>query len=376
VIKINTIGIVAEYNPFHNGHLYQLNEAKRISGAKTSVAVMSGTVVQRGDFAIFDKWTRAEAAILSGVNLVIELPCVYSGQTAEIFARGAIDIMDSLGIIDGISFGAENADSDMIAKTAHLLLDETEQFKNVMNNYLRSGDGYPTARSKALKEVHGIDFANTPNNILAVEYTKAIIKNSYKIKTIPVLRKGSIHDGVGSASYIRGLIKDELDYSEYVPAITNKQPVFIEAFKDIILYKLRTASPNELLSIADVSEGLENRLISSAIKADSVAKLIEEVSTKRYSNARIRRAIINSVLNITKEDTKQKPSYIRVLGADKKGRELLKSIKSNCPLPIVTKAADYDTLSALQKEITATSIYSLATNVKENPEYKNPPFIL
>ncbi len=376
MIKIETVGIVAEYNPFHNGHLYQLKEAKRISGAKNIVAVMSGTVVQRGDFAIFDKWARAEAAVRNGINLVIELPCIYSGQTAEIFARGAIDIMHSLGVIDAISFGTEAADIDMITKTANLLLNETDEFKTVINNHLKNGDGYPTARSKALNELYGIDFADTPNNILAVEYTKAIIKNNYNIKVIPVLRKGSMHDGLGSASHIRELIKRNDNYSELVPYVIKRPPIFTEAFKDIILYKLRTANACELSNIADISEGLENRLISSASYSDSVEVLIDNVSTKRYSNARIRRAVINTVLNITKDDVKQKPSYIRVLGADEKGRELIKAIKAKCDLPVVTKVADYDRLPCLKKEITATSVYSIALNAKENPEYQNPPFIL
>lgn len=379
--KINTIGIIAEYNPFHKGHLYQVEQAKLKSGAQNVVAIISGSIVQRGDFAIFDKMARAEMAVKNGVNLVIEMPCVYSGQTAEIFANGGVDILNSLGIVDGISFGVENDNLDSIIKLAEILLKEEEPYKDALAKNLSDGMGFPAARSKALKEIYNIDFADTPNNILAIEYAKAIIKNNYKMEMVPVLRKGSLHDNIGSASYIRSLLENGEDFSEYIPGniwdiILNETPVFLKQFSDVILYKLRTMTPDGLSQIADVSEGIENRIITCAEKSSNVFELIEQVGTKRYSNARIRRILINTLIGIKKEDIQQKPQYIRVLAADQKGTTLLRNIKGKCHLPVITKLTDAPDLPQLALETKATSVYYLGAETPSGEQFKKSPKII
>ena len=370
--------------------MYQIEKTKEITDCENIVAVMSGNFVQRGSAAICDKWARAEMAVKNGVNLVIELPSAYSCQTAEIFAKGAIEILNALNIVDGISFGVENDNKEEIIKTATVLNNETSEFKEELNKQLSLGIGYPKARQTALKAVYGIDLTDSPNNILAVEYVRQLQKLGSNIDIVPIKRKGSFHDKEGSASYIRELIKEGRDFSDFVPEnvaeIVKREtdngtmPVLDSAFSQALLYKLRTVSPKELKNIADMAEGLENRIIAEGAKQSDIETLVSAVSTKRYSNARIRRILQNVLLGITKEETAKSPSYIKVLGADKKGFAMLKEIKDKCSLPIIVKTADGKDLPELQKEIQRSSVYSLGYKNKDvslsSQEYTMGPYIL
>ena len=355
--------------------MYQIEKTKEITNCENIVAVMSGNYVQRGSVAVCNKWARAEMAVKNGVNLVIELPSVYSCQTAEIFARGAVEIFNALNIIDGISFGVENDNKEEIIKTATVLNNETTQFKDELAKKLAMGTGYPKARQMALKKGYGIDLTDSPNNILAVEYVRQLQKLGSNIDIVPIKRKGSFHDQKGSASYIRELIRDGKDFSGLVPKsvmeIVKREtekgtmPVFDTTFSQALLYKLRTVSSDELKSIADMAEGLENRITFEGAKQNDFENLVSAIATKRYSNARIRRILMNILLGITKEEVAKSPSYIRVLGADKKGFAMLKELKDRCDLPVIIKTADANNFPQLDNEIKRSSVYALGYKNKD-----------
>lgn len=379
MIIIKAVGIVCEYNPFHSGHKYQIEAAKKLSGADAVCAVMSGSFVQRGGPAVFDKYTRAKAAVVCGADLVIELPGIYSGQSAQPFAAGAVKTLLASNCIDGISFGTEQADTETILKTAHIFNDETPELKAEIKGAMADGIGYPSAKTAALKKVYGIDFTSSPNNILAVEYAREILKSGKNVGIYPVLRKDSEHDSFGSASYIRGLIQDKKDYSEYVPGAAfdifkNARPVFETDFENLILYKLRTATTADLSGIADISEGLENRLKNNAA-CKTLSDLYVACSAKRYSHARIRRALFNILLGITKTDINTPPQYIKVLAANKTGCALIKEIKEKSEIPIITKPSFGKSFPIFQKEAEITAVYAIAGTISADAEYTATPYI-
>lgn len=357
------LGITAEYNPFHNGHLYHIEQSKRITNADGVVAVMSGSFVQRGDIAICDKWSRANMAIQGGADLVIELPVIFSSQSAEFFARGAVGILEALGA-DYISFGTESNNIDNLIALAKFLKTPDEKFNKILSDKLSIGLSYPTARSEALRE-YGFTL-NSPNDILAVEYLKA----NKTMKPIGVKRIDSEHDGYGSASYIRNLILNRKDYSSFVPDFTYEiiekckkdgvAPNCISNLDTAITAILRNISSDDLSEIRDVSEGLENRIKASADKSASIAEIADDIKTKRYTHSRIRRIIVNTLLGITKDTADLTPSYIRVLAMNETGMKILKEKKDVCLLPFITKTADAKADMLLNYDFKATDIYSLA----------------
>ena len=379
MIIIKAVGIVCEYNPFHSGHKYQIEAAKKLSGADAVCAVMSGSFVQRGGPAVFDKYTRAKAAVSCGADLVIELPGIYSGQSAQPFAAGAVKTLLASNCIDGISFGTEQADTETILKTADIFNNETPELKVAIKSALSEGNGYPSAKTAALKKVYGIDFTSSPNNILAVEYAREILKTKKNVSIYPILREGSEHDSFGSASYIRGLIQNKKDYSEYVlgaafDIFKNARPVFETDFENLILYKLRTASTADLSGIADISEGLENRLKNNAA-CKTLSDLYVACSAKRYSHARIRRALFNILLGITKADINTPPQYIKVLAANKTGCALIKEMKEKSEIPVITKPSLGKSFPIFQKEAEITAVYALAGTMAADAEYTATPYI-
>ena len=352
-----TVGIVAEYNPFHNGHKYQIEQAKKLTGADTVVVVMSGNFVQRGEPAICNKWARAEMALKCGADLVIELPVYYAVRSAEYFAEGAIKILNSLNV-DCVAFGAETDDIGKLCETAEILKNEADK-SDVVKEYISQGLSYPTAISKAFPEC--ADILETPNNLLAIEYIKAGAKNPIAIK-----RKGVDHDGgavgeVASASYIRENLGEADKYMPKVAYEILKSEIdkgFCQPdnnkLSDIILAKLRGETPEALNKICDVSEGIENRIISAAKTAINLDELYDAVKTKRFTHARIRRIIMNYALGITKDFERCEPQYVRVLASNKKGFAVIKE----CMLPVITKTAGFEN-PMFEKEVYATDVYSL-----------------
>lgn len=360
------VGIITEYNPFHKGHQYQIMRAKEICGADYVVAVMSGSFVQRGEPAICDKWARAKMALSCGVDLVIELPVVYSVQSAEHFAMGAVKILNAIGV-DYISFGTEDDDINKLTKAARILCDEPDDFKKILSHALRSGISFPSAMEKAAKTLGIEGVISSPNNTLAVEYIKAMYKTSSKMIPIPIKRRGSQHDGIGSASYIRGMefkhagkFMPEMSYKIMKEEIEKgKAPVKIKTIESAVISKLRLISAEELACVSGVSEGLENRIKQAAAVCVSLEDIVDYVKTKRYIRSRIRRILVNALIGITDDDIQKEPQYIRVLGMNGGGKAVLKFIKESAKLPIIVKTSDAELSDMLKLDFMATDIYSL-----------------
>ena len=359
-----TVGIVAEYNPFHNGHEYQINKAKELTGADTVVVVMSGSFVQRGEPALCSKWARAEMALSCGADLVVELPVCFAVRSAEFFARGAVKILNALNV-DNIAFGSETENVDRLARIAEVLSDQSFDNSTKIKQYLSEGISYPFAVAKAYPEF--ADALITPNNVLGIEYIKAGGKNPVAIQRIGVNHDGGANGDHASASYIRV----NLHFAEkYMPQSAYKilqREISTGAcspsddrLSDIILSRLRGESPEVLKKICDVSEGLENRIISSAKTVTHLEELYNVVKTKRFTHARIQRIMMNYALGITKEFERCEPTYVRVLGSNTKGFAVLK----DCRLPVITKTAGLED-RIFEREVYATDLYSLLFNDRE-----------
>lgn len=379
---MKTVGITAEYNPFHNGHKYLIDKLHE-NGATHTVAVMSGNFVQRGSFAIAEKRVRAKAALLSGVDLVIELPVPWAVSSAETFSHGAVQLLQSMGCIDAIGFGAECADITKLlsAKNAVTSKECDEKIKDLLSG----GISYPVARAEAVEKLYGkeiCDIISTPNNILAVEYLKALSTFDSSIEPMPVLRRGPEHDspdGSGnftSASAIRNaLISKDTSAWSYIPdsacavlkeAIADdRAPINSDYVDRIVLTKLRGLTVEDIAKAPDVSEGLENRIFNAIGSASSLYELYDMIKTKRYTHSRIRRIIINLFLGLEEKDTAFGIPYIRVLGFNKNGQDILKTARDTASLPIIMKASQVNPLSENARHIfelerRATDLYTLA----------------
>ncbi len=374
-------GIVAEYNPFHNGHKYHLEKTKELTGADRIVVVMSGNYVQRGETAIISKWARAEAAVENGADLVVELPAMWSVARAQDYACGAVSLLNSLGCIDVISFGSECGNAELLIKTAQALGDAKVTGK--MRKDLETGISFASARAEAVRTYYGdecYDILNEPNNNLGIEYILANSKYEKRAEICTVKRKGASHDGIiisgdiASASEIRKMMINGECWENYVPKSAaeiykreiknHKAPALYSKLELSILCCMRRLSAEEIAKTPDVSEGIENRIHDAALKAKNLDELFSLAKTKRYSHARIRRIVLASFLGFTREICCGSPPYIKILAMNGKGREILRAAKENAALPIVTKAADIEKLSQRAGQIYSlesecTDIYSL-----------------
>lgn len=389
------LGIIAEYNPFHNGHLFHLEESKKRCNANYTIAVMSGNFTQRGEPAIVDKWTRAHMAICNGIDLVIELPTSYSISSAENFAEGAIKILSSLNIVDYISFGTESSNLEKLCDIAHVLYSEPQLYKSILHVELNKGLSFPKARNNALityfDDITITEIINSPNNILAIEYIKSIYKLNSSITPICIQREKvgynqlSTSGNFASASAIRDLIiNNSCDLDKYLPAssyrllknnIDNDMLLKdLSVFDSIITYKLRTMSLDELREVPDISEGLEYKIKQAANLYNTTYDILSFIKSKRYTLTRLKRILLYILLNITKYDMQTAKSitpYIRVLGFNRKGKEILSQIsKYNSNIITSTKKfiecnSDTHLNSLIQKDIEATNIYTIGC--KANP---------
>lgn len=387
------LGIIAEYNPFHNGHFYHLEESKKQSGCNYSVAVMSGNFVQRGEPAIINKWDRAGMAVLNGIDLVLELPTVYSISSAENFAEGAIKLLDSLSIVDTFSFGAEASNLNILNEFAEILYKEPAEYISILNHELSKGISYPKARENALlMYLNDIrKYANvlsSPNNILGIEYLKALKRLRSRMIPFSIERLGpkhdelTIEDNISSASYIRKLIEKNksnqtssllprFSYSILENCIKKGNVVSsLKCFEKEILYCLRKMTCEEIANLPDVTEGLENLIKDSANSCNSITELISKIKTKRYTETRIKRILLYTLIGITKKDmalSRKHVPYVRVLALNNNGKKLLSDIAiSNPKLPIITSVKRFmdsnpnkNLLNMLQKDIFATNVYTL-----------------
>lgn len=386
------LGIIAEYNPFHNGHLYHLLKSKEETNSDKVITVIGGNFTQRGETSLLDKWVKAEMALANGSDLVIELPTLYATSSAENFADGAIKILNSLKIVDFVSFGTETDDLNKLNIISNVLYNEPKEYKDLLDKSLKTGKSFPKAREEAviqyLKDKSYSTVLSSPNNILAIEYLKSLKKHRSKIKPICVKRKEVGHfsmDYIGeftSATAIRELIKkgrikdvkqfitpssytiltDELKKGHFISDISQ--------FENIIIYNLRKMPVEEIANLPDVSEGLENLIKKAANSCNTIEEFVNIVHSKRYTSTRIMRILVYSLLNITKKDmaiSKKCMPYIRVLGWNEKGKDMISKIsKLNPRLTIVTSVKRFmenninRNLSVLMnKDIEATNIYTL-----------------
>lgn len=387
------LGIVCEYNPFHNGHLYHLEELKKITGSNYSIAIMSGNFTQRGSTAIIDKWSRTETALKAGIDLVIELPTLYAISSAENFADGAIHILDSLKIVDYVGFGAETSDIDVLDNIADVLYNEPRAYKTLLSHELNKGISFPKARENALLIYLNnirkyVNVVSAPNNILGIEYIKALKKYKSIIKPISIARFEaghndlSYHSNIASGTTIRNIIKNgnfdilrrlvpESTYSILMDNIKQTHIVpDLSVFEKEIFYNLRKMSIDEIRQLPDVTEGLEFSIKKAANSCNSIYEFLNIIKSKRYTSTRLQRILLYSLLGITKKDmelSKKVTPYIRVLGLNNKGKFMISEIaKSNPKLEIITSVKRFLDNSnnknlklMLNKDIFATDVYTL-----------------
>ena len=347
---MKAVGIVAEYNPFHGGHQYQIRKIRESCGADTPVvAVLSGDFVQRGEAASYDKFTRAEAAVRGGVSLVIELPLPWSLSSAEGFARGGVGLLGATGVVGALSFGSESGDLSAIEKTAAVL--DTPEYNETLKAMLTGGTPFAAARAGAARALLGNTAAvlNTPNDLLAVEYLRAAAKLGHTFKYIPIRREGSVHDGAGSASELRALLREGESLAGRIPGEAwdvfrcadeaGRGFVSPESLRTAILSRLRERTPEDFAAVPDAAEGLHFRLYEAARRGVSPEEIADLARSKRYAHARLRRMVMCAALGVRAGDANGIPPYIRVLAFDARGAALLREMKTSAALPVVVKSA-------------------------------------
>lgn len=374
--------IISEYNPFHNGHKYQIEMLRKEYDAV--IALMSGNFVQRGGIAVCDKWTRAKLALLNGVDLVIELPVGYALNTAEKFAEGGVKIIDKMGVVDCICFGSEHGATDDFYSAAKFLNNEPGEVSLKINQFMSEGMSYPSAREKAYEGVIDTGLLKSPNNILGLEYVKALLLINSKVKAKTVKRIGAGYNELDysskftSATAIRELMKNNRDYSLYMPQnawdiIKNAEFFCEEKLVNILKYTVISRGKEYIKEINDVNEGLENRIYEAVKKGETLEEISEHIKSKRYTMSRIRRILFSVILDIKKEWTE--PEYIRVLGMNGTGKAILKEMKEKSELPVVIKTADFSS-PMLDKDILATDIAYMTINKKIGMDYLTSPVIV
>ncbi len=415
------VGAVVEYNPFHNGHLHHIKEAKRLADADLSICVMSGHFLQRGEPALVDKWARAEMAVAAGVDLVLELPYAFAGQTAEVFASGATALLEATGVVTHLAFGSETTDLSLLLPVAKILATEPLAWQAFLRRYLTNGLAFPVARQKALLDYLEQDnliplvtnvklqkFLSRPNTILGLEYLKALHRMNSSMQPLPIERIGAAyHDsqltrhGIASATAIRSNLQNAwhtpltwekrrqtlLHLKSYIPASTGKilnrefrngrGPVFPDHFSDLLQYALRRTSSEALAGIADVREGLEHRMTTAGRTAVTWDDFLDHLKSKRFPRTTLQRILIQILIGFTKNDAitakHYGPAYLRVLGFSHQGQDLLRTIKKTSTLPVVHRPAVHErelrkgcslelaaALRMLELDRLATDIYVLA----------------
>lgn len=339
---MKTAAVICEYNPFHYGHKFQLEQTRAL-GATHIVSVMSGDFTQRGDAAVCDKFVRAKTALENGADLVLELPVRYSLCAAEGFARGAVGIISALGCVDMLSFGSESGDIASLREAAGAV--EYAVHSDFFQLLMTNGKSYPAALAEAVNKFYTPDVYETissPNNTLAVEYIKALDDIGSAIEPVTVQREGAQHDSAetagnfASASAIRKLILSGEDYSAFAPDI-DSPAADLRRLEPAILAKLRMMKPEDFEQVYDAAQGLGERLYKAVRRAGSLEELYFLTKTKRYTLARIRRAVLCAFLGVEKKMLREKDAYIRILGMNSRGREILSAAKSaGCTLPLDT----------------------------------------
>ena len=408
---MKVIGIIAEYNPFHNGHKYQIEEIKKQTNADYVIIAMSGNFLQRGVPAMLDKHTRARMALMEGADLVLELPTIWSTASAEFFANGGVSLLKSTGVVDILCFGAETNKLSALNFIASYLIYETPEFKEKISNYQKSGFSYPEARNQALlesmkqspfskKEIETI--LSTPNNILGIEYLKALINQKTSISPFLIERKGngyhslSMENGHASASAIRNYLASSSDeilsevkkqmpsnaYNILSSYIADSNPLLSEdELSSILGYRLLELQTAGFSHFADCNNDLSNRICNALANYVSFSDFCNQLKTKEITYTRISRCLLHILLNITQADYdnyRQNPTpYLRILGFKKSANSLLTEINNHGTSPLVTKVADASKIlddyaySLFEKDLFATNLYNMIRTSQSGHLYKN-----
>jgi predicted nucleotidyltransferase len=396
------VGVIAEYNPFHNGHLYHLKRSLELTGAGVCVAVMSGDFVQRGEPALLDKWRRSAVAVKNGLDLVVELPFLYAAGSAEYFASGAVRLLDAMGFVTHLAFGCEAGELAPLAEAARVLAAEPRGFKDGLRAALKEGLSFPRARAEALRREAGdaaAELLDRPNHIPAVEYIKQLILTGSRIEPVAIRRAGAGYfeadprAGIAGASAIRTMfLSDEKSEREealrYLPYPADMPAALqsLDRYFTIIAAAARMKSRDELHEIISASEGLENRLKRALDRAFDMPSLIAAVKTGRYTETRVRRFLLHVLFGITRERFAALdaawPGYLRVLALSEKGGALLRRVKTRAEIPIITNPNKQRVPSPaseiLDLDILAADIYNLvgAGAMRERSDYRMRPFVL
>ncbi len=374
------VGIIAEFNPFHNGHAYMLSEARKI-GTDGVVIVMSGNFTQRAEPAILEKRLRAETALRGGADLVLELPIPFALAGAQGFASGGVETLSALGAVDTLFFGSECGELPLLTRAAKALRDT--RVDTALCKAMQTGTSYAAARESAVRAVYGdsiADVLRAPNNTLAVEYIRALQAQNSVLRPQTLLRIGALHDadvsseGFASASYLRKSLQTGAPCTAYMPDYAvrifetavqkGSAPADFQKLDMAVLAFLRKCVPADFADVPDVSEGIENRILSAARRARTLWAVFDGAKTKRYTHARIRRIVLSAFLGIRKADAQSGVQYLRVLGFSERGKALLHTARGTAKLPIVMRACDVQPLvSTAQRqfslECTATDIFNL-----------------
>lgn len=360
------VGIIAEYNPFHNGHLYHLNKVKELFPNEVITLVLAGNFLNRGDLSVVNKWDKTKIALEYGIDLVIEMPFIFATQAADIYAYGAINILDNLKC-DYLVFGSESNDIDKLINLADIQLNNKEYNENILK-YMNQGFNYPTSLAKSLKEVCGVEI-NTPNDLLGVSYIKEIKKLNSKIKPITIKRTNDYHSTtldseITSATSIRLALKDNKDIKKFVP---DRVPNYIQniSLNDLFLVLKHQIIIDDLTKYQDVDIKLNNSLKKHISSCYDLDELINKVKTKNYTYNKIKRCLVHILVGLPKKNYKLE--YIRILGFNKKGQEYLNKIKKEVKLPLIT---NYNKL--LDIELRATKVYSLVAKDIVKDELNKP----
>lgn len=346
---MKSTGIIVEYNPFHNGHLIHLNETKKMFPNNVIIAVMSGNFTQRGDASIIDKWNKTEIALRYGVDIVVELPFQYATQSADIFAKGSIEILNALKV-DNIVFGSETNNVDVLYGYAKDLLDNKKN--------LKKNESYPANMFE--------DYINKPNDILGISYIKEIIKNNYNIEIHTIKRSTDYHSKdlkEVSATSIREALKNNLNIDKQVPYSFKYETKYIEDYYSLLKYKI--LSTDDLSIYNGVDEGLEHRIKKTILNSNSLDELINDIKSKRYTYSRIKRMLLHILVNYTKEDNKHylNINHIRILGFTNKGIKYLNTIKKDISLKVINNYSKYK--ENLKLEYKVSSVYDYKNINKE-----------
>jgi cytidyltransferase-like protein len=397
---MKVVGLITEYNPFHNGHKYHIQEAKKKTGADYVIVIMSGNFVQRGTPAMMDKYQRTKMALLSGADLVIELPVCYATASAEFFALGAVSILDKLGVVTDLCFGSECGDISILSEIAKLLLNESKEYKTLLSQYLKEGKTFPEARMEAMKNSSSVDYSNilsSPNNILGIEYMKALLTLNSSINPVTITRitahyhndhltdtgNTSTSDSIviSSATAIRKVLKDSTNLAllkhhipSYVYDIMKENhkksfPIYEDDYSLLLNYKLMSESNSSLIKYTDISNDIANRISNLSHSSQSFSELGKLIKSRQLTLTRVNRVLSHILLNLMEEDFKTYNAtgyvkYARILGFNKISSPLIRQIVKNEKITVITKVADaknsLDDISfkMFQEDINSAHLYN------------------